>query len=254
MEQNCSPYENFARIYDQIMAGVDYEAWADYVITLLNQSNKKPASVIDLACGTGSSTLPFARRGFKTAGVDLSPAMLEVARGKAERERLAVTWHEQDLRSLVLPEKYDLALLFQDGLNYLLSESDLSTAFKKIHATLNPGSLFIFDLTRPRLRPAGSREAVNWADLEEFVLIWESSFDDPENLWSIKLTAFVKNDTGLYHKFVEEHREKDYNPELITKLLQDCGFEVLHLYPSFKFGKREGSEQKLTFVAGKHEP
>jgi ubiquinone/menaquinone biosynthesis C-methylase UbiE len=41
-----------------------------------------PASVADLACGTGSLSLLLAERGYEVTGVDLAPAMLERASTK----------------------------------------------------------------------------------------------------------------------------------------------------------------------------
>ncbi|WP_307631157.1 class I SAM-dependent methyltransferase [Streptomyces turgidiscabies] len=42
----------------------------------------RPADVLDLGCGTGSVSLLAAEQGHRVTGVDLSPAMVEQARGK----------------------------------------------------------------------------------------------------------------------------------------------------------------------------
>ncbi|MFJ3305807.1 class I SAM-dependent methyltransferase [Streptomyces sp. NPDC086549] len=42
----------------------------------------RPADVLDLGCGTGSLSLLAAERGHRVTGVDLSPAMVELARAK----------------------------------------------------------------------------------------------------------------------------------------------------------------------------
>jgi ubiquinone/menaquinone biosynthesis C-methylase UbiE len=245
------PYADFAAIYDEIMCGVDYEAWADYVEQLFGHYSRKPRCLIDLACGTGSSTLPFARRGYQVSGVDLSEAMLEQALMKARQNGLTLNYFKQDLCTLELPEKYDCALLFQDGLNYLLSEADLKRAFRQINAVLNRDSLFIFDLTRPRLRPAAEKGSIEWADLEDFTLIWESCYCNEEGLWSVQLTVFKKTGNGLYHKFQEKHQEKEHDPDLVINILNETGFTLLDLYPSFSLEQSKGSEAKLTFVVEK---
>ncbi|MGM0652274.1 MAG: hypothetical protein ACQES4_05770 [Bacillota bacterium] len=41
--------------------------------------------------------------------------MLKRASKKASEQLLEIAFYQQDLRQLCLPEKYDLALLFQDG-------------------------------------------------------------------------------------------------------------------------------------------
>lgn len=244
------PYLNFASIYDQIMSGVDYDAWADYVEDLLNHFDKHPKSIVDLACGTGASTFPFKKRGYRVAGVDISSQMLKRASQVASEQTLEIEFYQQDLRQLNLPEKYDLALLFQDGLNYIIDETDLAQAFLSVHNILNPGKLFIFDLTRPSLRPThGSSTAC--ADEEDFTLIWDSSYKAEEEIWSVKLTVFQKLDNSLYQKYQECHREKDHDPGLVRKLIDAAGFKLLDIYKSFSLSTSDGDDVKLTFVAQK---
>lgn len=247
--KTAAPYEGFAAIYDQIMAGVDYEGWADYVESLLERHGFKPGSVLDLACGTGSSTLPFSARGYQAGGVDLSEAMLRAARDKAAAAGLAADFLRGDLRSLKLPGRYDLALLFQDGLNYLLSEKELSLAFSGVFDLLHPGGFFIFDLTRPSLRNQSGELSIYWADEKEYTLIWESRFDRAAETWELSLTVFIKEKEGLYRKIQEQHRERDYAPETVKELLNRAGFTPLGIYPTFRLHPAGGSEPKLTLVA-----
>jgi len=54
------------------------------------------ASVLDLACGTGLSSLAFFDAGFDVTGVDLSPGMIEIARQRPFR-RLICQSIEEDL-------------------------------------------------------------------------------------------------------------------------------------------------------------
>jgi len=244
-------YTGFAEIYDQIMCSVDYEAWADYIEQLLGRFAKKPSSLVDLACGTGSSTLPFAQRGYRTAGVDISAAMLERARCKAAKNGLKIAFYEQDLCRLKLPEKNDLALLFQDGFNYILREEKLARAIRQVYHALNPSSLFIFDLTRPGMRSGGEKNTVCCAEQDNFTLILESAYHSVKDIWSARLTFFQQTESGLYRKFQEKHLEKDYDPDLVTRLLQETGFTLLAIHPSFSIEPAQGFEPKLTFVVEK---
>ena len=246
-----APYAGFAGIYDRIMAGVDYEGWADYIESLLKRFERKPRSLIDLACGTGSSALPFAARGYRISAVDSSEAMLQVGRSRAASAGLHVDFYPMDLRELCLPGEYDLALLFQDGLNYLLTEAELLQSFCGIRDHLGPDGLFIFDLTRPSLRTQDDQFSIYWADEPDFTLLWESRYVRSEQTWEILLIAFVEEKDGLYRKFQERHREKDYPPELVERLLHEAGFMILAMLPTFKQTEACGSEPKLTFITEK---
>ncbi len=50
----------------------------------------KPGLIVDLGCGTGRLLVPFARRGFRGLGVDLSIPMLSVVGEKAAAENLPI--------------------------------------------------------------------------------------------------------------------------------------------------------------------
>jgi SAM-dependent methyltransferase len=67
---------------------------ADLVDSLLERG----ASVLDAGCGTGRVAIELARRGHDVVGVDLDPAMLDLARGKAPE----LVWIQGDLASTVV--------------------------------------------------------------------------------------------------------------------------------------------------------
>jgi SAM-dependent methyltransferase len=58
------------------------------------------ARVLDIACGTGNTALPLARRGCIVTGVDIAPNLIEQARARAAAEHLAITFDEGDAEAL----------------------------------------------------------------------------------------------------------------------------------------------------------
>jgi SAM-dependent methyltransferase len=69
---------------------------ADFVAGLLGAP---PARVLDAGCGTGRVAVELARRGYAVVGVDVEPAMLDVARQKAPH----IEWVLADLATADLP-------------------------------------------------------------------------------------------------------------------------------------------------------
>jgi cyclopropane fatty-acyl-phospholipid synthase-like methyltransferase len=59
----------------------------------------KVKTVLDLTCGTGSQVFWLAKRGYKVIGADLSPALLEIAKERAQKESLDVEFIEGDMRT-----------------------------------------------------------------------------------------------------------------------------------------------------------
>lgn len=59
-----------------------------------------PRSAVDLGCGTGGDAVYLAQRGIETTGLDLSPNALELARERAQRNDVHVTWVVGDVLAL----------------------------------------------------------------------------------------------------------------------------------------------------------
>ena len=55
-------YDAFAPHYDEFTSGSDYERWTDHVLEHARAHGLSGRTLLDLACGTGNSFLPFLRR------------------------------------------------------------------------------------------------------------------------------------------------------------------------------------------------
>ena len=67
--------------------------------------------VLDVAAGTGNAALPAARRGAVVTASDLTPALLEAGRKRAEAEGLELDWVEGDAENLPFEdESFDVVM------------------------------------------------------------------------------------------------------------------------------------------------
>jgi ubiquinone/menaquinone biosynthesis methyltransferase len=100
---------------------------------------------LDLACGTGDIAFEGARRGASAVGLDITPAMIDLARAKPEASR--VTWLVGDMAALpVASRSFDLVTTGYGMRN----TSDLTGALADIHRVLRPGGrLCALDFDRP---------------------------------------------------------------------------------------------------------
>ncbi|MFA7467847.1 MAG: class I SAM-dependent methyltransferase [Desulfotomaculaceae bacterium] len=242
-------YSGLAQIYDYLVSGVDFDGWCDYVEELLGRFGLQAASIADIACGTGNTVFPFAHRGYKTVGVDISRAMLDLAQSKAQTQNLDVYFIQQDMRELALPEQVDLITCFHDGLNYLLDIKDIRQTFKRVNNNLRPGGTFIFDLNRVTWL-SGSDNTPVVVDERDMTLIWESGYVQASEIWTIKLLAFVR-EGNIYHKWTEIHQEKGYHPLEIVSSLSDTGFKILGSFNAFGFKPADNSSVRHFYVAQK---
>ncbi|MGI6328916.1 MAG: class I SAM-dependent DNA methyltransferase [Dethiobacteria bacterium] len=243
------PYRGLADIYDYLLAGIDYEEWADYLEQIFERFQIEPCGkILDLACGTGNSTLPWAGRGYTASGVDISNEMLVLARRKAREKNLEISFYRQDLRQLDLPFQADVAVLYQDGLNYLLTHEDLKKAMSKIRSAVRPGGYFIFNLNLVEKLPVGSQPEVSWLEEEGLTLVWESAYQPVEKIWRIKLVAFVQRDGGLFEKIEEEHLERSYSRGELETVIAQTGWGMGACYGAFTLREPLPQERNIFFI------
>lgn len=249
MEQNRN-YEKLSFFYDLLMQGIDYEAWVSYVEEIVERFQGRTGSVVDLACGTGSSALPWARRGYRTFGVDLSAEMLALARKKAAQDGCQVTFLQQDLRFLRLPEAVDLAVCFQDGFNYILELPDLRRAFQAVFRNLNNGGLFVFDLNYlPQILSESEESSAAWG--EGYSFSWRTRYLKEERIWEIVVSGEVKRNGEHIECFSETHRERIHEPQEVWSLLCDSGFVVQGNYQAFTFNPPHEGTFRVVYIAQK---
>jgi predicted TPR repeat methyltransferase len=99
-------------------------------------------SILDLGCGTGLSGAAFADLACRLDGVDLSPAMIEMARARNIYDTLSVADIETHLASG--DTRYDL-ILAADTLVYL---GDLEPIFEGAARCVLAGGFFLFTVER----------------------------------------------------------------------------------------------------------
>jgi len=136
-------YEAFAPIYNEFNSGNDYEMWVGRVLLPeLEKHGLRKGRVLDVACGTGRAFAPLLRRGWRVRGCDLSPAMLDVARGEAgDQVELSVA----AMRELPVFGEFELVMVLNDSIDYLLTDGDLAGALRSLRSNLAKDGLLLFD-------------------------------------------------------------------------------------------------------------
>lgn len=229
MSKQPNAYSSLASVYDALNSGVDYKAWADRIEEQFRlYSDKKPESILDLACGTGTMTVEFAKRGYDMTGVDLSEEMLSEARAKCDAERFphSVLLVRQDMRELELYGTVDAVICCLDSLNYLTDSASLGRTFSHVFNYLNPGGLFIFDMNAPAKFEKTYGENAYVIEDEGILCAWQNFYNKKSKLCDFYLSIFRERGDGLWERFDEEQRERCYSLRLVKKLLAESGFEV----------------------------
>src|SRR6185295_8028343 len=93
------------------------------------------ATMIDVGCGAGWTSLFLAESGYDVVGYDLVPANLDVARRRAERWGSTATFEVADMEALPAGDRVDAALLF-DALHHSNRQLEV---LRSVASRLRPG-------------------------------------------------------------------------------------------------------------------
>jgi len=98
------------------------------------------ASVLDVGCGSGWTTVFLAESGFKPTGVDIAPAHVQDATTRAGRYGTAARFEVADMDCFELGKRFDGALVF-DALHHSTRPAEV---VQRVAEHLNPGAWVLF--------------------------------------------------------------------------------------------------------------
>lgn len=244
-------YERFAQVYDHLMGDFDYPGWARHYLALLGRAGVSPRRVCDVACGTGSIALELAALGLEVTGVDASPEMLREAQNKARAMGRTVPFVRQDMRDLQLHRAVDAIVCACDGVNYLLTEDDLSRFFAAAHKNLAPGGALAFDISSGEKLREQARERIFFEDLPNLTYLWQNEWDEGTQTVSMDLCFFERRSDGLYARFDERQAQRAHESDALGAALRDAGFRDVRAYGGRTFDPPAPGEPRIHFTAVK---
>lgn len=149
-------YDLLAAHYDAVTG--DCAAEAAFLRTIITRHHDRAVTLLDLACGTGGITAQLASA-YRVSGLDISPAMLAVARAKLP---LATPLYLADMAGFDLAARFDAVVCAYQGINHLLSFAAWERCFGRVQEHLSDGGVFVFDIATAGslIRQAGAPRTV----------------------------------------------------------------------------------------------
>ncbi len=215
----------------------------------------KDARILELCCGTGRLTLPIAKDGYNISGVDYTSSMLEQAKLKASEEGLEVAFIEADIRTLDLPEKYDLIFIPFNSIHHLYKNEDLFKAFNTVKNHLKEGGLFLLDCFNPniQLMVEGEKEQKEIAeyttnDGREVLIKQIMRYENKTQINRIEWHYFIN---GAFNS-IQNLDMRMFFPQELDSYLSSYGFKIINKFGGFKEEIFENKSEKQIFVCQKN--
>jgi len=190
----------------------------------------KVKTVLDLTCGTGSQVFWLKRQGFNVVGSDINANMLKIAKIKAKKEKPEIKFFKADMRKAQLGN-FDTVITIFNAVGHL-TKADFAKAMRNIHANLNDGGLYIFDIFNLGF-------LLDKDNITTFTIDWYKQLKDTK----VRIIQYSTIDEqGIMASFTTEYEQKGkekpkiskssqtlqvYSKEQLCSLLEKNGFKVL---------------------------
>lgn len=252
--ENSGAYGRLAEVYDRLNAEVDYASWAEFIQKCFQKyADTPPSLVLDLACGTGRMTYTLERLGYDMIGVDGSDEMLSEAMQSCPDDLRMPLLLMQDMRSFELYGTVGAVVCCLDSINYLTEDGDIEACFKTVCNYLDPGGVFVFDVSSPyRFSNIFARNCYVLEDEETGTYCgWQNYYDTESGLCDFLLTVFERGRDGKYSRFDEQQTERCYTREQIFSALETAGLVPQALVGNFSFDAPAEDADRWYIVAKK---
>ena len=175
----------------------DTDVEIDFLLDALRP--EADARFLDVGCGYGRHAIPLAQKGYRTVGIDRSPAMLDAARRAAVQADLCIPLVRADMRTLPFCETFDIALSLFSSFGYFDAEDDNFRALQSIADALAPGGRFLIE-TANRDFVVRHFSPVQVYRPEGMLLIEERQFDPISSRSRVDVTVIREGkETRLHH-------------------------------------------------------
>ncbi len=202
----------------------------------LSQRGVKDGLVIDLGCGSGILSRVMSEAGYDVLGIDISSAMIAMARRRVPRGQFRV----ESLHTAEFPRSVAVAAV-GECINYLFdsgnTKSSLAKLLRRIHQSLVSGGLFLLDVAEPGRVP-GTGIGRSYFEGDDWAVLVTNEEDRGRKLLTRRITSF-RRVGDLYRRDQEVHRQRLLAGPDLAAQLRCIGFRVriLRGYGTLRFGR-----------------
>lgn len=229
-------YDVFAPFYDEFTAHHRYDEWTEALEKLaVSRARLSGKRLLDVACGTGKSFMPFLSRGYAVTACDISPEMVSVARRKAGNSAAVFV---ADMRELDDVGQFDFVTCLDDAINYL-EPDELVPTFEGFRRNLAPAGVVIFDVNSLKTLREGFSRSLVVAGPEQ-VLVF-NGFADPDldsgGCAHSEVVAYTTASDGLWDRRVSAHSQRHHPIAEVRTALDAAGLWSVGAYGQFTDGR-----------------
>ncbi|MBP7992188.1 MAG: class I SAM-dependent methyltransferase [Candidatus Magasanikbacteria bacterium] len=200
-------FDNLSKLYDEVRPTYPPELINDIVA----YAHLKPdAQILDIGCGSGQATIPFAERGYSIVGIDISENLLEIAQEKTVAMNTVSYLKDSFENAEFEPESFDLLIAAQ-AFHWI----DPDIGYPKSREILKSGGTFALFWNEPKYHE-------HWlAEVEKlfFKLCPKYKYTNPSAI--VEQQTITLHELGQYNTIENRHYSRilQYSKEKFKLLL-----------------------------------
>jgi SAM-dependent methyltransferase len=215
------------------------------ILEILDQNKIREGLVVDLGCGSGLWARELTKAHYRVLGVDISEAMIDLARRRAPDAEFRVgSLLEADIPPC------NAVTSIGECLNYLFDPDNdlrrLLRLFQRTYDALASGGVFVFDVAEPGQVPRGTATR-GFSRGEDWVVLVEKEENLARGTLTRRITSFRKVGDH-YRRNDEVHRLRLYESSEMARELRRVGFRVRTMR---RYGRYPLPRARAAFVARK---
>ena len=215
----------FASVYDAIYA--DPASLAAQLAFLEGAFSDVSGPLLDAGCGTGRHLVPLSlcEREHRVVGVDISPAMLGVARASLSQAGLAGALVRSDLRSLPFGAVFGGILCLDSPLALILADDGLAAALAAFHRSLRPNGVLVAEIF-DYVGTLGAEPIAPWtgsfpAPWGQIAIRESHRFDRAAGIWEMTQEFSVRR-AAQQESFAITHRLRMRSADAVCRGARGC--------------------------------
>lgn len=194
------------------------ERAAPEIVRILRAHRISRGRVVELGCGSGITARRLVERGYDVTGIDISRAMIRLARQAAPKAEFRVG----SMTRVRFP-RCDAVIAIGEVITYIPGDiAALGRVFARVRKALARGGVFVFDFIESgarRTHPAKSRSG------PDRVIASRATLDRSERVLTRQMVV-VRNVAGRFRRANETHTIHVYSRREIRDALVRAGFAV----------------------------
>lgn len=230
-----------SRPYQKDLAHIHHDGFGGFaaaaapgVVEHLRAQIPPGGRVVELGCGSGILTRRLVKSGYRVLGIDISRDMLDVAKKYVPQ---ATFRHGSFLRGVI--PTCDAVVSVGECFNYAFDaragRGELSRLFKRVHASLRPGGILLFDMVGPGVGRARVSSHIREGD--GWLIFHRSNENKSGTRLTREITTFRRHGRH-WRRSDEVHRLWLPRPSEIATRLRRAGFRarILRGYGAMTLG------------------